>query len=131
MNQYGSTENGRSEWEQSIGNGQMLRDWVAQYAGTDGFGLVLWKDTGSGRTHVGQLSFRTTPKPTQRAWTIHPKTLDGALRSIQDGDTISIVRLECHATSKANKVAAVQAVESIPEIWTRRSAQPTPCAAAL
>lgn len=130
MNQYGSN-NGGSGWEQSIGNGQTLRDLVAQDAGVDGFGLVLWRNAGFGRPDVGIISLRTTPKPTVFGWTIRPATLDGALRSISEGGKISLINYERYATLKAARAAAAQAVESIPEIWTRRSAQPTPCAAAV
>ncbi len=130
MNQYGSM-NGRSEWEQSIGNGQTLRDLVAQDAGADGFGLVLWRNAGFGQPNVGIISLRAAPRPTVFGWTIRPATLDGALRSISEGGKISLIRYERHATLKAAKEVAARAVESIPEIWTRRSAQSTPCAAAL
>lgn len=130
MNQYGSN-NGGSGWEQSIGNGQTLRDLVAQDAGADGFGLVLWRNAGFGRPDVGIVSLRTTSKPTVFGWTIRPAALDGALRSISEGGKISLINYERYATLKEARAAAVRAVESIPEIWTRRSAQPTPCAAAV
>lgn len=130
MNQYGSADNGGSGWEQSIGNGQTLRDLVAQHAGADGFGLVLWKDAGFGRPDVGIISLRTAPTPTVCGWTIRPATLDGALRSISEGGKISLISYERHATLKAARAAAQQAVDSISWIW-RQSAQPTQCAAAL
>lgn len=129
MNQYGS--NGGSGWEPSIGNGQTLRDLVAQHAGADGFALVLWCDAGFGRPNVGLISLRPAPKPTVFGWTIRLATLDGALRSISEGGKISLINYERYATLKEARAAAVRAVESIPEIWRRRSAQPTPCAAAV
>lgn len=131
MNLYGSADNGGNGWEQSIGNGQTLRDLVAQDAGADGFALVLWRDAGFGRPNVGIISLRTASKPTVFGWTIRTRTLDGALRSISERGKISLIRYERYATLKATEAAARQAVESIPWIWTGQSTQPTQCAAAL
>lgn len=133
MNQYGygSAGNGGSWWDGSIGNDQTLRDLVAQHAGASGFALVLWRDASFGRPNVGIISLRSAPKPTIFGWTIRLITLDGAYRSILEGNKISLIHFERYATSETVRSAAQQAVDSIPWIWTGQSAQPTPCAAAL
>ncbi len=128
MNQYGSVDNGGSGWGRSIGNGQTLRDLVAQEVGADGFRLVPWLDVGCGRPNAGIISLRTVDKPTVRGWTIRLATLDGALRSISEGDRISLIGYECYATMKDARAAAQQAVDSMP---TRQPAQPAFSTAAV